>query len=455
MPFIVLLIIVCLAPLPFGSVQIGPWSLLAAATGALLTLWSITVLAGKAPPVTAVSRLKWALAALLVACVWIAVQIAPVTPASWHHPIWSLGGDALGTALPGRVSIDPQAGTFALIRLLAYAAIFWLAVQYGRDADRARLGLQVFTVASAMAAGLGLVVWGLGFREFLWFDADFIRVQTRYGARLAIPFVNPNHLASFAGMGLICGVGLLAGEAGGLWRPETARREKLRRFFDSVLARRWYLLASCMVLAAAVLLSASRGGLLVAVLGLLALAAGLLRRTRPRIGALAVGFLIAAVALATVFAPTLARFADRVASSGLETEQRIAIYGNTLKAIGASPWLGYGYGGFPSLYRFYDSGDLTRVVEAAHSTVLETIAELGITAALALFVAVLIPIALCWRGTRARRRDQYFPAIGAAVGVAVSVHAIVDFPLQIPAIAAAFALVLGLSTAQSASSRSS
>jgi O-antigen ligase len=393
------------------------------------------------------------MALLLLAMLWIGIQIAPITPVSWHHPIWSLGGDALGVALPGRVSIDPQAGIFALIRLVAYAAIFFLALQYGRDPDRARLGLQVFTVASAAAAGLGLVIWGLGFREFLWFDADFIRMQTRHGARLAIPFVNPNHLASFAGMGLICGVGLLAGEAGGLWRPETARREKLRRFFDSVLARRWYLMASCMVLAAAVLLSASRGGLLVAVLGLLALTAGLLRRSRPRIGALAAGFLVAALALASVFAPTLARVADRVATSGLETDQRIAIYGNTLKAIGASPWLGYGYGGFPSLYRFYDSGDLTRVVEAAHSTVLETVAELGIPAALALFVAVLFPIVLCWRGTRARRRDQHFPAIGAAVGVAVCVHALVDFPLQIPAIAAAFSFILGLSTAQSTSSR--
>lgn len=453
LPFILLLIVVCLAPLPFGAVQIGAWSLLAACSGALLVTWSVAFALGRAPPLAAWSRLRWPLLLFALASIWIVLQLVPWTPAAWHHPIWTMGAEALGETLPGRISIDPQAGLFAFVRLLAYAAIFWLASQYGRDVGRAGMGLQVFTVAAAAAAGLGLVLWSAGVDHFLWFDADFVRVQTRYGVRLAIPFVNPNHLASFAGMGLICGVGLLAGEARGLWRPETAPSEKLRRFLDNVVARRWYLVAACILLAAAVVLSTSRGGMLATGLGLLVLTAGLARRRRPRFITMLAGAIVVAVGLGVVFAPSLARVANRVAASDLQDEQRLVLYGNTLKAIGASPVLGYGYGGFPSFYRFYGANDLSKVVEAAHSTVLENTAELGIPAACALFLAILLPIVWCWTSTRERRRDQQFPAIAAAVGAALAIHSMVDFPLQIPAIAAAFSLILGLGSAQSISSK--
>jgi O-antigen ligase len=452
LPFIVLLIIVCLAPLPFGAVQIWAWSAMAALVGALLAAWAVPVGLGRMP-LAGWSRLRWPLAALALVAVWVVLQVLPVTPPAWHHPIWAMGGEALGARLPGRVAIDPQEGLFALIRLLTYGAVFWLAAQYGRDARRAALALRVLTVTAGASAGLGLLMWAAGINEFLWFHKDFVLSQAYSGGRLAIPFVNPNHLASFAGMGLICGTGLLAGETRGLWRRETPPTEKLRRFFESVVTRRWYLVASCVVLVAVLLLTGSRGGVISTAVGLLVMAAATMRRSRPRAGRLLAGGIVASLVAAAVFAPSLARFADRVVSTDMGADQRIAIYTNTLQAIEASPWLGYGYGGFPSLYRFYERGDLTKVVDAAHSTVLENIAELGLPAALVLFAAILLPVAWCWIGAGARHRDQYFPAIAAGVGVAGVIHSMVDFPLQIPAIATVFSFILGIGFAQSISSR--
>ncbi|MEN3951661.1 O-antigen ligase family protein [Iodidimonas sp. SYSU 1G8] len=454
MPFYLLLFIVCAAPLPFGAVQVGAWSLLVLSAGFLLAVWGGMVALGKAPAITGTRPLRWAAVAFVLAMAWIVIQTASWTPAAWHHPVWTMGADGLGVPLAGRISLDPQAGILGLTRLLAYAAIFWLAVQYGRDAGRATRGLTIFAVSGAAASGLALLIWGVGLEAFLWFDRDFIEAQTQRGARLAIPFVNPNHLASFAGIGLICAVGLLIGETRGLWRPETESREKLRRFIENVVVTRWYLIAAVLVYVAVLLLSRSRGGLLAALLGVACLVVAVLWRQRPTISAAMVATVAVLGVGAVVFAPSAGRMADRVAGTEMGMDQRLTIYRNTIDAVAASPWLGYGHGGFPSLYRMYDEDDVTQVVEAAHSTVLETVAELGIPAALVLFTAMLIPVGLCWRGVVRRRRDQHLPAIAAAMSVAVIIHSMVDFPLQIPALATAFSFIMGLGVAQSTSSKS-
>lgn len=454
LPFFILLGAVALSPLPFGSVQIGAWSLLAFAVGLATVCWALAVALGAGPDVR-VRRVAWPLVAFLLAVAWILLQLGTLTPASWHHPIWAMASEALGKPLAGRVAIDPEAGWFALIRLLSYAAIFWLATQYGADAKLGERALRIFTVAGAVAAGAGLLIWSAGLSHLLWFDEGFVAVQTRYGSRLAMPFVNPNHLASFAGMGLICAVALLAGETRGLWRPETARREKLRRFFDTVITRQWPLLVSAMVYAMAVLLSQSRGGLLALLFGLLVLWAALVRRRKPRISRIVAAMVVAAIVAGVFFAPAVSRITDRIGKVETEASQRMEIYRNVGKAIEASPLLGYGYGGFPALYRMYDQGSPVGVVDFAHSTVLENVVELGIPAALLLYGAILWTVVACWRGARARRRDQHVPALAAAVAAIALIHSMVDFPLQIPAIAAAFSLILGIGFAQSVSSKSS
>ncbi len=63
-----------------------------------------------------------------------------------------------------------------------------------------------------------------------------------------------------------------------------------------------------------------------------------------------------------------------------------------------------------------------------------------------LFAALVL---ILLRGVRQRRRDTIYPAAGFAVSVLVGVHALVDFSVQIPAVAAVFSLLLGIAFAQS------
>ena len=90
--------------------------------------------------------------------------------------------------------------------------------------------------------------------------------------------------------------------------------------------------------------------------------------------------------------------------------------------------------------------------DRAHNTWLENAFELGLPAALILYGAMFGIAMTCWRGVRRRHRDWVYPAAGVGVSVLVGVHAVLDFSLQIPAVAMLYALVMGVACAQAFSS---
>jgi hypothetical protein len=57
-------------------------------------------------------------------------------------------------------------------------------------------------------------------------------------------------------------------------------------------------------------------------------------------------------------------------------------------------------------------------------------------------------VSICWSGL-ARQRQWIFPALGLAASTLVAVHAMMDFSLQIPAVAMCSAAIMGIACAQS------
>jgi hypothetical protein len=53
------------------------------------------------------------------------------------------------------------------------------------------------------------------------------------------------------------------------------------------------------------------------------------------------------------------------------------------------------------------------------------------------------------RGVLVRRKNHVFPLFAASATVLVAFHSLVDFSLQIPAVALTYAVVLGMGVAQS------
>jgi O-antigen ligase len=444
----ILLAIVCLVPLPFASVTLWAWPTFAVATALLLAVWAGSLVWRNEDPPVPLRRI--AVPALLfgLVVVWIIVQAAPFTPQSWHHPIWSEAARALGVKLSGAVSVDPGRTITGLARLLWYAAVFWLALQLCRERDHARRAVAAITIAGVVYATYGLIMEFSGGDLVLWLK------KSAYVGDLTSTFINRNSYATYAGLGLICAVAILARRLIEIEVAAPTAFARLTMVLTEVLSRHWHVAVACLILTTALLMTNSRAGVVASFIGLVVFVVALvLSRSIPSRPAKWFGFSV--IAIAVVFAIFSGRsFAERLATTGPD-DYRFAIYGLTVEAIGDAPVLGMGFGTYDRVFQLYRRGsvEFQQPARRAHNTYLENALELGIPAATALVLAVGWLAGLSLLGVLRRHRDAFYPAIGAGGTALVGTHSALDFSLQIPAVAVTYLFLLGLACAQSWSTR--
>ncbi len=442
-----LVALVVLSPLPLASVPTWASSLLAAIVGLLVLAWSVQCALGRTGAAVALRRIWPVMAMFGLVVAWCVAQMLPLLPPSWHHPLWRDAASALASPVAGTVSVDPYQTGSALLRLLAYAGIFWLSLTYGQSRRRARQTFFALTVAGLAYAAYGLVIEFSGANMVLWFE------KRAYTDSLTSTFINRNSYATYAGLTLLCATGLSLKLLSDTTAAHLGWKERIRALLDAVGGRGWVLLVACMVILTALLLTDSRGGLLSVAVGLLALliVVGFTRTVRlPHALAMA----LAVVGIGIGFFLFSGEFtAERLARTRIDSEERTSVYGITLEAIADRPLLGTGYGTFEPVFRIYRDERVQTFYDKAHNTYLENALELGLPAASLLFLSIAVLFARCLIGARGRRRDAVYPCIGVAASVLVAAHALVDFSLQIPAVAATYALLMGAAVAQSWPSR--
>ncbi len=446
MIFRILVGLVVLAPLPFAAVDPWAWGAIASVIGALLIAWGRELARTRRQPGIGLRR-TWPYVVLFILVVgWIAVQASASALGTWHHPLWLSAANVLGLDLPGRISLDPEATLASLTRLLAYGGVFWLALQYGRNEDRARQGLLVLCLAGLAYACYGLVVQLTGMGTVLWHD------KIRYTNDLTSSFVNRNSYATYAGLGLLVATALIFRTILASLDASSSPGERLRRLIENLTGLGSLLILTWIVIATALLLTHSRAGLLSAILGLLALtlSLGFTRQVKARYAALLGALpLIAGIAFFALSGEVTAR---RLLATDVEREERLKVYELTIDAIEAAPLMGTGYGTFAQVFPFYRSQDIRSVYFKAHNTYLENALELGISAAILLVAVIAGLFLLNLRGLRQRRRNAVYPCLGVGATVLVAAHSIPDFSLQIPAVAITYSFIMGICCAQSWSS---
>lgn len=437
--FRVLLAVVLLAPLPLGSNRPWAWTLMGVLVGLLLTAWAVLVLAGKARAPISFARIMPVAVPVGLVMGWAAVQTLGIVPASLRHPLWAEAAAVLGQPVGGAVSVDPAMTLTAMLRLASYAGIFWLAVQLGRERSRAREALVAVALGGVAYAAYGLLVHFAGWESILWLD------KWAYLGDLTATFVNRNAYGAYAGLGVLCCAALFTHA---LHPPPKGDERRASDLAEAVLVRALPFLLGVLVLGTALLLSHSRGAFLstgaaTAVL-LVVLAAG--RVTRPRT-ALLLGMVLLGVGLAVMSVSGDVTVERLVQTGSQRMEQaRPEAYRLTAGAIIDAPLTGHGYGAFLPAFRMYrdtalpDSG----VWDYAHNVHLEAAMDLGLPAAVLLYAALAVVLAACARGLLRRRRDQVYPAVAIAAAALLGVHGLVDFSVQMPAIAATLALLLGI-----------
>ena len=439
------LALLALSPLPFASNRPWSWSLLSLTVGLLMLAWGAA--AWRDRTLVAVSwRRVWPFLLMFAAIVgWIALQASGATPASWHHPAWAAAAAALGDPLDGAISIDPAMTLSALMRLLAYGGVFWLALQFGRIDAYAWKFLWSVAVAGFLYSVYGMVIEFGDFNMVLWYE------RWAYVDSLTSTFINRNSFASYAGLTLLAALGLTFNEFRRGAAGDMMSVSGFRWLLEQLSGRLGLLLLMTATIGSALLLTGSRGGMASFTVGLVVLSLGFIVTpgSRPTVGIIITASLALFVAglMALSGELVLARFA----MSSVDAEWRTAFYRVVLDAILEDPWVGAGYGTFEVSFPMVRDATITTplLLDKAHNSYLEFAFEAGVPA-FALMIGLLGGlVALCLHGIWKRRENRLFPCIGVAAAALVASHAVVDFSIQIPAVAVTFAALLGVASAQS------
>lgn len=434
-------------PLPIGGNAEWAAALAASLTGGLLLAWLVVAWRRSLTLDVPFVLLP---ASLLVAgvAVWSVLQVTPgVLPAAWNHPIWEEAA-AYGLAVEGVVSLNRSASADALLRLLAACGMFLLAFALAqREAQARQLLLAILAIVT------GYAVFGIGQELVGW----RLSGSNAYRSNVVSTFVNRNHFATYANLGLMIALVLMLEP---LLRSSAPREGRLgariAKAITTIFEERRYPLMAAVVILLAVVGSASRGGLLSLIgaglfLSMIVFLVGRARRRTKLIGLAAIlaggGLLVGLTGDAL-----LSRFQVILAADTLgEVDGRIAAWAMTLQAIAERPLLGYGHGAYQELFFLAHGPELGRggVWDQAHNDYLQAAAELGLPAAGALWLAVFLVWGLCLAGALIRRRRRLYPLVASTVGVLVGLHALTDFSLLMPAVAMTFAAILGIGCAQS------
>jgi O-antigen ligase len=441
MIFNLLLFIVIVSPLPFGSNRPWAWNLSSLSLALLTLAFCISLLRGKSE--LRLADIKGSVMLFVPVLLWIAFQASGLPPSAWHHPLWSAAGETLGRPLQAAISLNPEQSFNALMKLTGYALIFIAAFHYCRTLENARRVFRCLSWSGFLYAAYGLIVYFGEFNTILWYP------KWSSLGDVTSTFINRNNYATYAGLTLLCSLALLLDELSLSSHYDFSGYWGVQRLVELLITRSWLPLLILITSGTALILSHSRGGFLSTLAATLALLAVLNINRQSRHIPVLTGLLGACLAALLVFLSGGEAVIDRLDRFSLDGETRDEVYRLTLNAIADNPWLGIGYGAFEEGFRLYKDGTVAALrYDKAHNTYLENMFELGVPAAFMLFAAVFRLAWTCLAGVFQRRRHWSYPAAGFAASVLVAAHSCSDFSLQIPAVAMTYALLLGAACAQ-------
>ena len=360
------------------------------------------------------------------------------------------------------LSVAPTLTRAGLLKCVAYGSLFFVVVFYPvgagtrSDERKFRRALVLIVLAAGTAvAFVGLTEQAFWNGKILWFY-----VPKDWGGpmpgihRASGPFVNPDHFANYLAMILPLAL------VGAIFR---APLEPAPRFsgFQLLCA-----VASLMIVAA-ILISLSRAGWVEIGLGILTLAWLLQAGTGkgPTTNWLAAcravplhgGLCVTGVALLTVVAAGLllvgpgerqqagTRVAESV-SGGADLRGRWELWVDSSGIVRDYPLFGAGLGSWPAVFPHYRRPPWSMFFAGeAQNDYVEAAAEYGV-------LGLLLLGWLCWRvghgllqGSRSlhSRHWALFAALMPAI-VIMGFHELLDFPLQIPANAILFVLLIAI-----------
>jgi len=324
------------------------------------------------------------------------------------------------------LSVYPYLTKIELLKWASYFLLFFLTMESFETEAHVRQFVWLL-----LSLGFAVSLFGI-IQHFTFNGKLYWLVPLPPGVGPFGPFVDPDHFAGFVELTAPLGFALLLFRA---WR-----REQLT-----------VLLLFTIVPVGAVILSASRGGIIGLALEF-ALLAFLSRRQRvgrrQLLGAATIVLVAGYFIVWLGVSKAIERFA-LLAHEGISRELRVSIYQDTWRMVLDRPWFGTGLGTLVAVYPRYASFYNGLTVDHAHNDYLELLAETGIVGGLLglSFIGLLF-----LRGFSVLKSERNPFARATIAGsltacAGLLLHGLVDFNFHIPSNCLTFLLLSCIATA--------
>jgi O-antigen ligase len=331
----------------------------------------------------------------------------------------------------------------ALLRLVCYVLVFFLAYQVYSSRGKATGLIGVLLSLGVLEAAIGVVQDLTGWKYIFYYNR-WVNIYEASGT-----YINRNHFAGLLEMALpfvLAGILLHRGRQG--TNQRSAWVELVVSPFASLLLRDLVLFALIFV---GLVFSRSRMGIAAAMAATVVVGAIFFLQSRSRWSLVLLLFVLlppVCYSLWIGLTPVVERYQSLTQPKALE-EDRLPVWRDTGVLIRDYPLLGTGLGTYSWSSRHYQSSFLGSIYGHAHNDYLEFAADIGIPAAVLLFGSLWVLVARVARRAHLlrRSRDKIVAAGCAGAMAAILIHGITDFNLQIPSNAFIFAWIAGTGAA--------
>ena len=342
------------------------------------------------------------------------------------------------------LSIYPYNTWLAWVKFLAYLSAFTLSAYVFDSRRRKSAVVNALIYLGLFEAAYGIIQYLTGWQKIFSYTKQF------YTEEATGTYINHNHFAGFLELTLPFVMAYVFYYFQ-MWMDGRRQHRSLSGSsgWGSTGIQSLLYLFLVLIFLVALVFSRSRGGILATAFTVFVVAVFAQFRARRRAWLVGLSlFLLIAVAYGLWIGldPVLARFEQMGEAHYFQFEGRLSFWKDSMGLIREYPLTGIGLGNFGIGYQRFQTSWVTFFVDHAHNDYVEFAADTGLVGAVLLFLPMFYllgkMIVFFLKDSRRYRPAILLGCIGSTL--AILLHSITDFNLQIPSNALVFSVVLGI-----------